>query len=200
MSGTFPTTNFKTMNWQSNNNIVTTETMTNKIFSKDIGGHYWSLTLQSIPLTRGDFDSIWAFLVQQKGTFDSFTLVPPEINSTKGTFSNSSDNNLPIATNYAVGSTQVTATPSGAGTVKAGDLIKFTNHDKVYILTADATLVSGVTKQLNIFPALNVALTSAHKIITESVPLMVRLNNDVQSFKTGINNLFEYEIDIRESL
>lgn len=200
MSGTFPTANFKSMNWQSNNNIVTTETLTNKIFSKDIGGHYWSLTLKSTALTRDDFDPIWTFLVQQKGSFDTFTLVPPDIGSTKGTFNNSSGNNLPVATAASVGATSVFITPSGSGTLKSGDLIKFNNHDKVYILTGNATLSNSVTAELGIFPALNVALTGSHRMITEDVPIKVRLNNDVQTYSTGINNVFEYEVDVRESL
>jgi len=200
MSGTFPTTNFKSMNWQSNNNIVTTETLTNKVFSKDIGGHYWSLTLKSTALTRSDFDPVWAFLVQQKGSFDTFTLVPPDISSTKGTFSNSSGTNLPIASSASEGATSVFVTPSGSGTLKTGDLIKFANHDKVYILTSDVTLSNAVTAQLDIFPGLNVALTGGVNSTTENVPMKVRLNNDVQTYKTDINNVFDYEIDVRESL
>jgi hypothetical protein len=200
MSGTFPTANFTTMNWQSNNNIVTTETLTNKIYSKDIGGHYWSLTLKSIPLSRADFDSIWVFIIQQKGTFDTFYLKPPQINSTKGTFSNSSGTNLPVTSSGAVGATTVGVTPNGSGTLKAGDIIKFDNHDKVYTITADVNLSNTIANTIDIFPALITAITTNEKVITEDVTLKVRLQNDVQEFKTNVNNLYEYEIDVRESL
>jgi hypothetical protein len=200
MSGTFPTANFTTMNWQSNNNIVTTETLTNKIYSKDLGGHYWSMTLKSVPLVRGDFDSIWAFLIQQKGTFDTFTIKPPQINSTKGTFSNASATALPVTSTAAVGSTTIGVTPSGSGTLKAGDLIKFDNHDKVYTLTADVTLSNTVATTIDIFPALTTALTLSENTITEDVTMKVRLQNDVQEFKTNVDNVYEYEIDVRESL
>jgi hypothetical protein len=200
MSGTFPTANFTTMNWQSNNNIVTTETLTNKIYSKDLGGHYWSMTLKSVPLVRADFDSIWAFLIQQKGTFDTFTIKPPQINSTKGTFSNASATALPVTSTAAVGTTTIGVTPSGSGTLKAGDLIKFDNHDKVYTLTADVTLSSTIATTIDIFPALNTALTLSENTITEDVTMKVRLQNDVQEFKTNVDNVYEYEIDVRESL
>lgn len=200
MSGTFPTANFTTMNWSSNNNIVTTETLTNKIYSKDIGGHYWSMTLKSVPLVRSDFDSIWAFLIQQKGTFDTFSLKPPQINSTKGTFSNASGTNLAVSSTGAVGATSIGVTPTGSGTLKAGDLVKFNNHDKVYTLTGDVTLSGTIATTINIFPALTTAITTAHKVLTEDITLKVRLQNDVQEFKTNVDNVYEYEIDVRESL
>lgn len=200
MSGTFPTANFTTMNWKSNNNIVTTETLTNKIYSKDIGGHYWSFTLQSIPLSRSDFDSIWVFLLQQKGTFDTFEIKPPQINSTKGTFSNSGGTNLPITGSGAVGATTITVTPSGSGTLKAGDLIKFDNHDKVYVITADKTLTNTTQTTINIFPALTTALTVSESALTEDITVKVRLTNDVQEFNTNVDNVYRYEIDVRESL
>jgi hypothetical protein len=200
MAGSFPTANFKTMSWRSNNNIVTTETLTNKIFSKDIGGHYWSFTLKSVPLLRADFDPIWSFLVQQKGSFDTFTVVPPDINSTKGTFTNSSGTNLPIGVSASAGATSVIATPTGSGTLKAGDLIKFSNHDKIYMLTADVTLSNGSAETLNIFPALISGVTNANDVLTEDISIKVRLTNDVQTFSTGVDDVFEYEIDVRESL
>lgn len=199
MSGTFPTANFKTMDWQSNNNIVTTETLTNKIFSKDLGGHYWSLTLKSIPLVRSDFDSIWAFLIQQKGSFDTFSIKPPQIHSSKGTFSNDGTK-IAISSTGAVGATTLGVTPTGSGTLKAGDLIKINNHDKVYVLTADVTLSNSSATTVNIFPALTTAITTAQKLLTEDITLKVRLMNDIQEFKTNRDDVYEYEIDVRESL
>jgi len=200
MAGTFPTTNFTSMGWQSNNNIVTTETLTNKIYSKDLGGHYWSFTLSSVPLTRSDFDTVWAFLLQQKGSFDTFSIKPPQIHTTKGTFSNASGTNLPVTGSAAVGATTVTVTPSGSGTLKAGDLIKFDNHDKVYVLTGDKSLSDTVQTTINIFPALISALTVSESTLTEDVTMQVRLQNDVQEFKTDVDNVYSYEIDVRESL
>lgn len=200
MSGTFPTANFNTMGWQSNNNIVTTETLTNKIYSKDIGGHYWSFTLQSVPMSREDFDVIWVFLLQQKGSFDTFDIKPPQINSSKGTFVNSSGTNLPLTGSAAVGATTVTVTPVGSGTLKAGDLLKFNNHDKVYVLTENKTLTNASQTTMNIFPALTSALTTSESVLTNEITVKVRLVNDVQTFNTNTDNLYRYELDLRESL
>jgi len=200
MSGTFPTANFTTMNWMSNNNIVTTETLTNKIYSKDIGGHYWSFTLQSVAMERADFGTIWAFLIQQKGTYDTFYVKPPEISSTAGTFNNSSGTNLPLTATAAVGASTITVTPAGTGTLKAGDLIKFSNHDKVYVITENKSLTNSTQTTINIFPELITALTLSEYALTNDVTVKVRLANDVQQFNTNIDNVYRYEIDVRESL
>jgi len=94
----------------------------------------------------------------------------------------------------------VIATPTGSGTLKAGDLIKFSNHDKIYMLTADVTLSNGSAETLNIFPALISGVTNANDVLTEDISIKVRLTNDVQTFSTGVDDVFEYEIDVRESL
>jgi hypothetical protein len=202
MSGTMPTTNYVTLNWKSNNNIIKTETVTNKMFTKDLGGHYWSFTLKSPPLTRTDFQPVWAFLTSQKGSFDTFTIVPPVINDTSGTFANANNIKLPVTSSAAVGASSVSVTPVGSGTLKAGDIIKFSNHSKVYMLTADTTFVNTTPNTLSIFPALLTAQagTGTTYVITENVPLNVRMMNDIQTYNTDTDGYYEYEIDLREAL
>lgn len=197
-----PTTNYTTLNWKSNSNIIKTETVTNKMFTKDLGGHYWSFTLKSPPLTRDDFQPVWAFLTTQKGSFDTFTIVPPVISDTSGTFSNSNNIKLPITSSAIVGSSTISVTPVGGGTLKTGDIIKFSNHSKVYMLTANTTLVNGVANTLSIFPTLLTAQPgdSTTYVISENVPLNVRLVNDIQTYNTNTDGYYEYEIDLREAL
>jgi pSer/pThr/pTyr-binding forkhead associated (FHA) protein len=200
MSGTFPTTNFKSINWQSNNNIISSETLTNKVFTKDLGGHFWSFTLQSVPLSRDDFGSINAFITTQRGSFDTFTVVPPVIGSSNGTFVNDGTK-LPVTTSAAIGDSTIAVTPTGSGTLKAGDIIKFSNHDKVYMLTADVTLANSVANTIDIFPNLLTALpSSGENVITDNVPVKVRLANETQEFKLGIDNLYQYELDVAEKV
>lgn len=203
MSVTFPTTaKFRTMNWQSNDNIIASVTTTNKVFTKDLGGQYWSFTLQSVPLTRDDFMPIWSFLTQRRGGFESFRLVPPVIGSSRGTFSNPGDStgtNL-TTSSASVGDTAIGVTPAAPGTLKSGDLIKFSNHNKVYILTQDVTLIDSVANTLNIFPNLRTALDVSDYVITEDVALTVRQKSPTQQFNTGIDGVFQYEIDVAETV
>jgi len=198
MSGTFPTTNFKSINWQSNNNIISSQTLTNKVFTKDLGGHFFSFTLQSVPLQRSEFGSINAFITTQRGSFDTFTVVPPVIGSSNGTFVND-NTKLPLTGTSNIGNSSVSVSPTGSGTLKAGDIIKFSNHAKVYMLTADVTLSNGVGNTLNFFPNLIEQVTNAHTILTDDVPITVRFVNDSQEFRLGVDNLYQYELDVAEA-
>ena len=200
MAGTFPTANFKSINWQSNNNILISETLTNKTFTKDLGGQFFSFTLKSVALQREDFGPINAFITKQRGPFDTFNVVPPVVGTSSGTFVNSGGTNLAVDASANAGDNIITVIPTGSGTLKAGDIIKFSNHDKVYMLVADTTLTNAVQNTIEIFPNLLTPLTTSHTVTTDSVPIKVRLNNEVQEFKSDINGLYEYELDVSESL
>lgn len=202
MSGTFPTlAGFKTLNWQSNHNTLLTETISNKVFTRDLGGQYWSFTVASPPLTRADFGPIWSFIVQQKGGAESFYIAPPIISDTAGTFADdSTGGNLVVASSASIGAGTVTVTPTGSGTLIAGDLIKFSNHDKVYMLKESVTLTNSVNANLSIFPNLIQAQGVSQTVITQNVEVKVILNNSIQTFNTNTTGYYSYEIDVREVL
>ena len=199
MSGTFPTTNFESINWQSNANTIVTTTLTNKTFSKDLGGQFFSFTLASVPLKRDDFGTIQAFITKQRGPFETFTVVPPVIGSSNGTFVNDGTK-LPVTSTAAVGASTITVTPSGSGTLKAGDLIKFANHTKVHMLTADKTLSNTTQTTIDIFPNLITAVPSSQNTVTTDVPLTVRFTNDAQEFELEADGVYRYELDVAETL
>ena len=96
---------------------------------------------------------------------------------------------------------------SGAGSnaLKAGDYLKFANHDKVYTVTADATSsnkttnnIDGGIATINIEPALITSPADQSLLTFTSVPFTVALTTRVQEFATGTTGLFEYEIDFEE--
>ena len=94
-------------------------------------------------MTRADMMADYAFIVQQDGQVESFNIVPPTISTTRGTASGTitvanTTSTSPVIS-LASGSTAVGVT-GGTGTLKKGDLIKFSNHNKVYMITEDVNL------------------------------------------------------------
>ena len=81
-------------------------------------------------------------------------------------------------------------------------MIKFANHDKVYMVVADQSDIS--TGSLTIEPPLTTAVSSSD-ITYDNVPFTVYLTNDIQEFgvvgadKDG-NALYQFEFDVEESL
>jgi hypothetical protein len=95
----------------------------------------------------------------------------------------------------AVGSSTV-AIDGITGTIKAGDIVKFANHSKVYMVTADRDGAGDMT----IEPALVSALADDEEVTYNDVPFTMRLANNVQSYSLSSNEYYEYEIDMIEVL
>jgi hypothetical protein len=85
-------------------------------------------------------------------------------------------------------------TASQAAAAKAGDLLKFNGHTKVYMVTADAASnVSGIAS-VTIEPALITTITDGESVITSNVPFTVALASD--SMDTNITPGVFYTLDI----
>ena len=190
--GTFPTAGFNALELKSNTQTRSTQTLSGRTQRSQINSQYFSFKLVSPPLTRTEY-AIMAFIMKQGGKFGSFTVVPPLISSTAGTAAGTHT----ITTNYAAGVSTVVAN-GGSGTFKTGDLIKFSNHDKVYMLTADTNADTDSTDTFEIFPTLRTAITNSTTIVYDNVPFKVFLTSDTVGANVGSPELFTYEITVRE--
>lgn len=195
MAGTFPSANFTAMDFQSNTNTRVTTSISGRTQRAQAAGQFFSFKLQSVPLTRTEFNAINAFITNQKGRLESFTVVPPIVGSTSGTASGTAT----ITDTFAQGSTTVRAN-GASGTLKAGDYIKFSNHDKVYMLTADVNMDASSEDYLEIFPALTAEINNSTTVTYDDVPFKVFFNTDQHKYTVSTTGLIRYEIEVREEL
>jgi len=195
MSGTFPTAGFTTLDFQSNNNNKVTTSISGRTQRVKTGVQYWSFKLQSPPLDRNDFFAQYSFIVQQEGQVESFTIVPPVVGSTRGTAAGT------VTVNATVAAGQSTCNSTGgSGTLKKGDLIKFSNHDKVYMLTADVDLDGSTVDTLNFYPALTTGITNTTTVTYNNVPFTVYFDSDNLSYTTGADGKYRYQINCNEEI
>ena len=204
MAGTFPTAGFTAMELQTNTRSRLTESVSGQTQRIKSGAQYWSFKLKSPPLSRSDFNAIYSFIVQQDGQVEAFTVVPPVISNTTGTAAGTVTvadvNTTDPLMGTSAGSSSV-GVSGGTGTLKKGDLIKFSNHNKVYMLTADVDLDGSTVDQVNFYPPLVESVTGGATTITyNSVPFTVFFNNDQISYELLTDGLYRYEIDVREEL
>jgi hypothetical protein len=158
--------------------------------SRKIGGQKWTFTASYAPMTRTEFNPVFAYTVSQQGRYGVFTVTPSEISSPSGTVSGT-------VTCSAAAAGLVSVTIAGlTGTFKAGDVIKFSGHTKVYMLTADRAGNGAMA----FTPPLIAAVPSSDTVIYNNVPFTVRLSNDIQGYKLGAGMLFRYEVDFIEAL
>ena len=78
MSGAFPTSKKpRVFNFASNRPNTTTYTLSGKRSVKQFAAQYFSFSVQMPPMIQADFQAFHAFLVKQKGSFDTFTFQYP---------------------------------------------------------------------------------------------------------------------------
>ena len=199
MSGSFPISSakFQTLGIKSIQDTILSKSVSGKKLSRQIDGQRWAFTARVVTAKRSDvYGDLMAFIIKQRSGKENFTIIPPEIEDARGTASGT-----PHGTASA-GATSITLGGTGTGTLKAGDFIKFANHDKVYMVVADQSDIS--TGTLTIEPPLTTAVSSSN-ITYDNVPFTVYLTNDIQEFgvvgndKDG-NLLYQFEIDLEEAL
>jgi len=199
MAGAFPisTAKFQSLGIKSIQNTIISKTVSGKKLSRQIDGQRWSFTARIITGKRSDvYGELMAFIIKQRSGKENFTIVPPEVEDARGTASGTPNGTA------SAGATSITLGGSGTGTLKAGDFIKFANHDKVYMVVADQSDIS--TGSLTIEPPLITSVSSTD-IQYDNVPFTVYLTNDIQEFgvvgadKDG-NALYQFEFDVEEAL
>ena len=205
MSGTFPTAGFTALDLQSNVVSRVSESVSGKTQRIKLGAQYWTFKLKSPPLNRTDFNALYSFIVQQDGQYESFVVVPPVISSTTGTMSGTvtCSENTNSTTGPAAGSKKIAVVDDGtpSGTLKKGDLIKFSNHDKVYMITEDFVLNQDSTlASLSFYPPLATAVTGSTTIQYNSVPFTVFFDRDDQKYTLQADGFYRYELSVREDV
>ena len=199
MAGAFPISSAKieSLGIKSIQNTIISKSVSGKKLARQIDGQRWGFTARIITAKRSDvYGELMAFIVKQRSGKENFTIIPPEVEDARGTASGTPNGTA------SAGATSITLGGTGTGTLKAGDFIKFANHDKVYMVVADQSDIS--TGSLTIEPPLTTAVSSSD-ITYDNVPFTVHLTNDIQEFgvvgadKDG-NALYQFEFDVEESL
>ena len=189
-----PAKGFKTLDFQTNTNTRITTSVSGITHRIKTGGQSWSFKLKSPAMTKADMMADYSFIVQQDGQYGSFTIVPSAIGSTRGTATGTLTNDATVALGQSAAQTD-----GGSGTLKKGDLIKFSNHDKVYMLTADVT-ISGTNDAISFYPPLVTAITDSTTITYNNVPIKVFQDKDQIKFITQADGTYKYELVLNEDI
>lgn len=198
MSGTFPTSpKFQSLAVSSNQSTFVSRSISGRRQSRQIGGQYWRLRASFPPMTRAQFAPIYAFVIAQRGRYESFSVIPAVISTGQGS---------PAGTPLVDGASQTgrsLVTDGWSNSIvlfKAGDYLKIAGNDKVYMVTADVSSDGSGDATIAIEPALVASPADDAAITHSSVPFTVALRAGVQEFATGTTGLFQFEIDMEEVL
>ena len=206
MAGAFPisTSKFQTLGIKSIQNTIISKTVSGKKLARQIDNQRFAFTVRIITGTRADvYGQLMAFIIKQRSGKENFTIIPPEVQNARG----NETGTVLVNGAHSVGDTTIALdgfASDGAGRFKAGDLIKFASHSKVYMVVADVTSSSNAAT-VTIEPPLISALSDNSTVTYDNVPFTVYLTNDIQEFgavgaDASGNLLYQFELDVEEAL
>jgi hypothetical protein len=136
----------------------------------------WGIAFSWSAMRRSVFMQFYAFLIAQRGQADTFTCTLAGHTAPQGTWPGT-----PVVTGAGQTGRSINLsgfTASQTGVAKAGDLIKFTGHTKVYMVTADANSSVTGTATLAIEPALLASPANGELVVYNNVPFTVAMTSD----------------------
>ena len=198
MSGQFPTNpNFKSLNFKDNRPTLVNQTLSGKKQVRQIGSQYFSFTVSMPPLQQEKAQEIFAFLQKQKGSVGNFTIVAPLDNLGAG----KSETDIQVVGSHVSGDASIAIdgfTANQTGALKAGDLIKFANHSKVYMVQTDIDANSSGQLTVLISPNLITTLADNEAVTVNKPSFTVYLESDEIIRSDTIGGFSSISFDVRE--
>lgn len=193
---TFPTDpNFRSIGFKDNRPTLLNQTLSGKKSARQIGSQYFSFTVQMPPLQQEKAQEIFAFLQKQKGATGNFTIQAPldNLGASKG------ETDILVNTAHSAGidTVNMDGFSQTTGALKAGDLIQFENHSKVYMVQENVN-ASGGLAAVKISPNLVSSLADNEEVTVNKPSFTVYLENNDIMYSTDASGFYSISFDVRE--
>jgi hypothetical protein len=161
------------------------------------GAQRWVITADWVGLTRAQFAPIQAFVLAQRGQWDTFTAALPAHKLPQG-----------IATGTPVvnganqqGRSLATRgwTMNLAGVMKAGDFLGISGQTKVYMVTADANSDSTGSATLLIEPALLMVPSDNVSLVVRNVMFTLAMGGDTLESAVAPGSIYNFSLQLVEA-
>ena len=185
-----------------------TRTNSGRIVARAIKSHLWNIDISYNPMTRTEFEPVYNFLINRRGSLKPFFVSLPQ-------YRNPQDSNLAgtIKVDGAAiaGATSMKIDGITAGNPTPGDLFTVTdlsdsNHKKTYRVTQVETNTHYNSVQpasderiIHFMPGLQKAtFNNADLVFTN--PLIRVIATDVQEYALGNDGLYTFSLKLEEAL
>jgi len=199
---------FASVRFTSNQPVAISRTNSGRVTTRAIAGHNWKIAITYNPMTRDQFEPIYAFLQERRGRLKPFEVVLPQYASPRSTVTST----ISVDGAITAGATNFMVDGVSSGSLRPGDMFTFTdsnnsNHKKVYQVTRVLTNSDYITG--------NQPTDSSHRIyyVTPSIEKSVSNNStldytptfrviqasDTVEYSLGTNNLYQYSLTLEEA-
>jgi hypothetical protein len=187
--------NFDMMDFKSIDNNISSRSLGQRWYARNIGGQAWAFTVRYRLLEASQYREVMGVVAGLRGPLNEASIQPPVIKDTGGTGSITS-----VTVNggsQTGGSLNVTLTgASGAGVHVAGDFFTIGSDTKVYQLTD--SIDAGDTS-ITFFPPLVLSPTNGATLNFSDVTFTMRLVGNPYQVRTIMPANFIVELDMIES-
>ena len=154
-------------------------------------------TVSMPPMNQDNAMDIFAFLQKQKGSFESFQIKIPLQN--RGAEKSSTAVKV-VGSHSATDSTIALDgfSASTSGVLKAGDLIKFAGHTKVYMVQSDIDSDGSGAATVLIEPGIVTTLADNEVVTMNQPDITVYLTSEDIMYSVDRNSIFNISFDVRE--
>ena len=176
----------------SNQPTVETMSISGRRQVRSFASQYYSAKITMPPMTEVDLRKVYAFLVRQQGAKETFGIAPTNLKKVSGTQSSTEDVEA-----GSIGDTSINL-DSSVGKFKMGDMIKFSGHSKVYMITQDQGASS---RRIYFEPPLVADVPETDKVLSgDNFVMTVRLDGDKFSYTVDHEGFGYIEFDITEAV
>lgn len=199
--GNFPVSvGFQGVNFKMDSLTKRTSAASGRVIRASNSTTLWRGTLSFPPMTTAEFRPIQAFVAQAEGGLNEFDIVIPTVSKSQSPNAGSVTATVDGAHTAGDETIAISTNAISANAFKAGDLVRFANHTKVYMVSSDINGDGSGDATLNIKPGLVEDLTNGEALTTDDIPIRMILSTDVQEFQIGIDNLHGYELNVEETI
>ena len=206
---------FRTVKLGSEHKINNQRTNSGRLISRELSGHKWNIDISYNPLTRDEFEPVYSFLLQSRGSMKPFFVSLPQYKSPRDTTfaAYAGRNAFSPNDSHSAGLTEILVEQANYttanGTPRPGDIFNIadtdSNHKKAYQVTRVETSTDNTNSvdadqlRIHFIPALQRTVSSS-ATLTFSDPLFrVVLKNDVQESSLGVNGLYSFSLKLEEA-
>jgi len=203
---------FASVKFTANQPVSFSRTNSGRVTTRSIVGHHWSIGITYNPMTRDEFEPIYNFLLEKRGRLKPFFVALPQHVTTRTTTSGT----ISVQGSITAGDSNflIDGMSSVTGGLRPGDMFNFSdsgnsNHHKIYKvvrvatssdrLASDTALNTSDERRLYVVPPVEKDVTDNSTIDYGNPMFRVVQKSDVQEYKLGTNNLYEFSLNLEEA-
>ena len=161
------------------------------------GAQRWVITADWVGLTRAQFAPIQAFVLAQRGQWDTFTAALPAHKLPQGIATGTPLVNGANQQGRSLATRGWTA--NLAGVMKSGDFLGIAGQTKVYMVTADANSDNTGSATLLIEPALLMVPSDNVSLVVRNVPLTLAMGGDTLESAVAPGSIYNFSLQLVEA-